>query len=113
MIYHIVPVAFWNKSDDGTPYQSSDFDREGFIHCTGGVEQLVEVANRHYQGTPDEYYILALDESELDSEVRWELAGEQEFPHIYGVINRDAVKDVYLFPREEDGSFSLPPELAE
>ena len=35
----------------------------------------------------------------------------QNFPHIYGVLNTDAVTQVIPLPAKNDGSFSLPDTL--
>lgn len=113
MIYHMVPADYWNKQSDANPYQSETFGEEGFIHASGSPEQLLKVAQRFYRSEPVPYIILCVDESKLDSELRWELsqADADTFPHIYGLLNHEAVVDMVPFPREEDGSFNLPADL--
>jgi uncharacterized protein (DUF952 family) len=53
--------------------------------------------------------LLAVDTDKLTSEVRYEQLGTDEpFPHVYGVINIDAVVKVLEFPPNRDGSFDSP-----
>lgn len=111
MIYHMVPADFWNSLSGEDPYESEKFADEGYIHTSHTPEQLISTANRLYKGDPEPYLILCIDESKLNSEIRWEMAHEEEFPHIYGFINRDAVTDVVVFPREADGTFVMPEDL--
>jgi uncharacterized protein (DUF952 family) len=112
MIYHMVAVDFWNRLSGDEPYESQKFGGEGFIHTAGSPEQLLRVANNLYKADPDPYLILCIDEAQVDSEIRHELVEEDTFPHIYGLLNREAVVDVIPFPRGEDGSFLMPDELA-
>ncbi|MBI1297896.1 DUF952 domain-containing protein [bacterium] len=113
MIYHMLPADYWNKQAEENPYQSETFGEEGFIHASGTPEQLLQVAQRFYKSEPVPYIIVCIDESQLDTELKWELshADEDTFPHIYGLLNREAVVDVVPFPRQEDGSFRLPDDL--
>jgi uncharacterized protein (DUF952 family) len=37
--------------------------------------------------------------------------GKDRFPHIYGPVNLDAVRQVVNFPPGHDGLFKLPDEL--
>ena len=39
--------------------------------------------------------------------------GEEDFPHIYGPLNLDAVSEVLDFPPQEDGTFAQPKSLSE
>lgn len=113
MLYHMVPADYWNGLAEENPYQSATFADEGFIHASGSPEQLLQVAQRFYKSEPVPYIILCIDESKLDAELKWELAhvDEDTYPHIYGLLNREAVVDVVPFPRNEDGTFQLPADL--
>jgi uncharacterized protein (DUF952 family) len=111
MIYHMVPVDFWDSLSGEEPYQSQDFATEEFIHTSGSPEQLLNVANRLYKADPAPYLIVCIDEKQIDSELRWELAEDEHYPHILGTLNREAVVDVIPFPRDADGSFLMPDSL--
>ena len=49
IIYHLVPIDYWEAQPTDRPYTPADFAREGFIHCTQGDEQIAVVANRYYR----------------------------------------------------------------
>lgn len=111
MIYHMVPVEFWDSLSGEEPYQSEDFADESFIHTSGSPEQLLSVANRLYKADPAPYLIVCIDDQKLDSELRWELAENEHYPHIWGTLNREAVVAVVPFPRDADGTFLIPDDL--
>jgi uncharacterized protein (DUF952 family) len=106
VIYHLVPTDYWEAQPADRPYVPVDYAREGFIHCTRGVEQLAVVANRYYQDDPRAWLVLVLDEQAVTSEIKYE-PGQDEvlYPHIYGPLNREAIRQVLHMPRDPDGTF--------
>jgi len=78
------------------------------------------VANKYYRGATD-MVLVHIDPATLKSPLKWEppahidgspsLPNEPLFPHIYGVINLDAVIQAIDFPSNPDGSFNLPAQL--
>ena len=106
VIYHLVPVDYWEAQPVERPYVPADFEREGFIHCTRGEEQIAIVANRYYRNDLREWLVLALDEQAVTSAIKYE-AGQDGllYPHIYGPLNRDAIREVLHMPRNRDGTF--------
>jgi uncharacterized protein (DUF952 family) len=106
VIYHLVPFDYWDALPTDRSYVPADFEREGFIHCTRGVEQLTVVANRYYRNDPREWLVLVLDEQAITSEIKYEPGGDGLlYPHIYGPLNRDAVREVRSMPRSAEGTF--------
>jgi uncharacterized protein (DUF952 family) len=90
MIYHITTPVEFTKFDDKDFFEASSLFTEGFIHCST-QEQLAETAKRYYSGTV-EILVLEIDEEKLVSELRYELSRNgEEFPHIYGRINKQAI----------------------
>ena len=81
---------------------------------------MSDVANKYYRGATD-MVLVHIDPAALTSLLKWEspahidgspsLPDEPLFPHIYGVINLDAVSQVIDFPSNPDGSFDLPAQL--
>jgi uncharacterized protein (DUF952 family) len=106
IIYHLVSIDYWESQPADRPYTPTDFEREGFIHCTQGEEQLAVVANRYYRNDRRVFDVLVIDADALTSELKYEPGADDVlYPHIYGPLNRDAVVDVLPMPRDPDGAF--------
>ncbi len=89
LIYHIVLPDAW-AAFDGDHYQAASLADEGFIHCSFS-EQLEGVLERYYSGAKS-VMILGIDPQRLTSELVVEPStGGENYPHIYGPINRDAI----------------------
>jgi uncharacterized protein (DUF952 family) len=106
VIYHLVPIDYWEAQPPDRPYVPADFDQEGFIHCTRGDEQIAVVANRYYRNDPRDWLVLVLDEQAVTSEIKYEPGRDGLlYPHIYGSLNRDAIRAVRRLPRDAAGTF--------
>ncbi len=106
IIYHLVPGDYWKAQPDDRPYIPAGYEQEGFIHCTKGEQMLVTVANRYYRNDPGEWLVLVIDESAITSEIKYEPGADQKlYPHIYGALNRNAIREVKRMPRAADGIF--------
>jgi uncharacterized protein (DUF952 family) len=108
LIYHILPATIWQQQATDQSYVHASLTDEGFIHCTGELPLLVQVANHYFGSEPGEFVILWIDETIVQPEVRWEPVGEHHFPHIYGPLNLDAIVKIIPFPRTAAGEFRLP-----
>lgn len=113
IIYHIISHTDWEQARAQGEYRPPSLFSEGFIHAST-LAQLVETASRHYRGVGG-LALLAVDTEKLKPELKWEPAslpgGAQDFPHIYGPLNLNAVIEVIDFPPEPDGAFALPAAL--
>ena len=88
-IFHIVRPADW-ESHGGSLFEAESLATEGFIHCSF-AEQLDGVIRRYY-GDTDEIVILEIDPGKLNSKLVVETStGDENYPHIYGPINKDAI----------------------
>src|SRR6476659_6885402 len=88
-IFHIVLPDVW-ADFAGTHYEAESLASEGFIHCSF-EDQLDAVLKRYYSGR-DEVVILEIDPDKLDSKLVVEPStGGENYPHVYGPINRDAI----------------------
>ncbi len=106
VIYHLVPSDYWTAQPVGQPYVPADFEREGFIHCTRGAEQIAIVANRYYRNDLHEWVVLVLDEQAVTSKIKYEPGQDGVlYPHIYGSLNREAIRAVLPIFRDADGTF--------
>jgi uncharacterized protein (DUF952 family) len=102
--YHLVPSVVWDRQSDAPTYLPEDYERDGFIHCTNGLDELVAVGNRYYKADQRQFRVLILDVSKVESPVRYDDPGEI-FPHIYGPLNTNSIVGLLLARRNEDGTF--------
>ena len=102
-ILHITTRPDWQAALEAGEYRAASLDSEGFIHCST-AEQIAATANRFYAGQSG-LLLLHIDPQLLAAEVRWEPADGQEFPHIYGPLNPDAVVDVEVLEPDKHGVF--------
>ena len=104
---HITTRSAWRAAQTEGRYQTDSLESEGFIHCSH-PEQVIGVANAFYQQAP-ELVLLWIDPRRVIPDIRWEAADGDEFPHIYGPLNLDAVTDVRDFSPDSDGVYrNLP-----
>ena len=94
MIYHVSTAEEWQTAQQQGFYEVPSLAAEGFIHCSE-MEQVAGVLERYYQGQVG-LLLLHIDESKLNVPLKYELAPSvnEEFPHIYGRLNLDAVVEV-------------------
>lgn len=110
-ILHITTDAAFAAADAAKGYVDPSLEREGFIHCST-PEQVLIPANERFAGRPD-LVLLVIDPSVLSSKLVFEdsYGSGNEFPHIYGPIDVDAVTAIVPFPCGDDGTFALPASL--
>jgi uncharacterized protein (DUF952 family) len=94
MIYHVTTEKEWAQATASGAYTAPSLQLEGFIHCSE-ENQVKGVLERYYAGKTN-LVLLVIDAEKLRAPLRYELAPSvnEEFPHIYGNINTDAVVDV-------------------
>ena len=94
MIYHVVTEANWQNALQQGFYEAESLAKEGFIH-TSKAEQVAGVLERYYQNQIN-LFLLHIDETKLTAPLKYELAPSvnEEFPHIFGPLNIDAVVKV-------------------
>ena len=72
------------------------------------VNQALKVAETHFSHEEDVLLLIIVYPSLLKAEIKYELASNgQEYPHVYGVINVEAIVEVVPFSKEK-GEFILP-----
>lgn len=110
IILHITQTSEWEQAKITGIYYNNTLDSEGFIHCST-IEQIEKTANTFFCDRAG-LILLCIDSEKVQSEIKYEAVGEEKFPHIYGMLNIDAVIDTIAFPPDTNGNFKLPPELA-
>ena len=94
IIFHITTQAEWEVAKKKGYYETSSLKEEGFIHCCL-AEQMAGVLDRYFQGKQN------LVKLEIETDLltnpfyyEWSPSVGETFPHIYGIINLDAVQYV-------------------
>jgi uncharacterized protein (DUF952 family) len=113
-ILHIIPRGVWERAQQAGVYRGDTLDAEGFIHFSTPA-QVVMVADARFRGHSG-LLLLVVDPARLSSELRYEAPFEagsareaaEQFPHLYGPLNLDAVVGALPFEPNADGFFSLP-----
>lgn len=112
---HLVALPEWSAAAD--PYRPRTLESDGFVHCSPDELTALAVANTlpHFTRMEEPLVALVVDESRLDSEVRWETPSPGPpsgvpagtlFPHVYGPIHHDAVTEVRYARRDQQGAYT-------
>ena len=109
VIFHITQSQQWEEAKQLKSYRGDTLDSEGFIHCST-LPQVVKSANKFFVGKKG-LLLLWIDSEKVQAEVKYEYAAGEDYPHIYGPLNIDAVLKVIEFEAGADGKFELPEEL--
>lgn len=94
MIYHVAAQTEWEAALPAGNYAPAAYGHEGFIHaCAAG--QVEGVLERHFKNATG-LVLLHIDERKLTAPHIFVFvpAVNEEFPHIHGPINCDAVVEV-------------------
>jgi uncharacterized protein (DUF952 family) len=88
--YHITTPEQWAKFRDKDFYEAESLQTEGFIHASF-AEQLEETLKIHYKNVT-QVLLLTIDSDLLTSKLVVEKSRNgEDFPHIYGAINKSAI----------------------
>ena len=94
MIYHVITKPDWEAAKLQGFYAPPSLALEGFIHNSTQA-QVKGVIERYYKDKK-ELLLLHIDEEKLTGLLKYELTPSvnEEFPHIFGKLNIDAVVKV-------------------
>jgi uncharacterized protein (DUF952 family) len=123
LIYHLAPAGYFNRQPENSAYRPESLADEGFIHCTGGLDTLLDIANAFFVGLADDLLALEIDPTRLTAPLKFEPPippvrtnpatftpdSELLFPHIYGPLNRQAITRTFVLQRDAAGKWQLPP----
>ena len=93
-IIHVANKPLFENEIKSGAYGSESLKRCGFIHCSDLDTYYLVAPN--FRNDTDEKVILVIDTDRLVPEVKWEDGGGLDFPHIYGLLNKEAV--IAVFP---------------
>lgn len=93
VIYHVTTAADWKAAQQQGFYEHPSLKAEGFIHCSQ-EHQVAGVLERYFAGQV-RLVKMVIDTEKLTSKFvfDWSPSTADTFPHVYGVINIDAVVD--------------------
>ncbi len=115
MIFHITTTETWEKAKLNNEYKCDSLKKEGFIHCSN-QSQIITIANTFYSNY-DQLIVLEINPKKLLAEIKWEspahpnpnldhnIDDTEKFPHVYGVINLDAVEKIIYLCKNNQGLF--------
>lgn len=116
MIFHITTRKEWEASKANGMYVAPSLENEGFIHCSKR-EQILDTANKYFRGHRD-LLLLCIMPEKLQADLKYENPSGKHcsndiglFPHVYGLINPEAVLMAVPFPNDGEGKFMLPEAL--
>jgi uncharacterized protein (DUF952 family) len=111
-IYHLTTVGDWEAGKAAGAYTTSTrgktLEDVGFLHGSQ-PHQVAPVANWLYKDTGEDLVVLVIDTGLLTSPWQYDDVPGQpdQFPHIYGPLNPDAVIEVIPLKSRPDGSFTF------
>ncbi|HZK28950.1 MAG TPA: DUF952 domain-containing protein [Clostridia bacterium] len=112
MILHCMKKATWESVKDRKYCGEKNLEMDGFIHCSP-VEYFWRVAP-NFRNIEEDLVLLCLDVDRLESPIKWEEGepgGKRYYPHIYGLINLDAVIQTLPYLKDKDGNWLKNKEL--
>ena len=92
IIHSVNKEEFEDEIKNGS-YGRKSLEKFGFIHCSD-LDTYYLVAPNFKEDLNDRL-ILLIDTDKVDSEIKWEDGGGIDFPHIYGLLKKDAIVGVY------------------
>lgn len=106
IIYHITKTQTWDEAKARGTYDYCALKTDGFIHCST-FEQTLATANRFFKGQTD-LVVLEIDTEKVKEHLIFEPAVDmgENFPHIYGPLNLDAVISLKVLEVDEQQHFN-------
>jgi uncharacterized protein (DUF952 family) len=106
-VYHIVLAEEWRGAQEAGWYRALSLEAEGFLHFSQ-LSQVTQTANLYFRGH-ESLLLLKICVEKLKSPLRWDVSrGQQEFPHLYGPLNCDAVESTQIWTVGADARFAHP-----
>jgi uncharacterized protein (DUF952 family) len=107
LLFHIVEKKAWKRLENAGQYEPASIEEEGFIHCSTGF-QINDTANRVFENQRH-LLLLIIDVKRVEAPIKYEKDADlrEEFPHICGPLNTNAVLDKISLNPDKKGKFSL------
>lgn len=108
-LFHITTADAWKRATAAGEYRAPSLETEQFIHLSTDA-QWIRTAQRFFRGQHG-LVLLSIRPDRLKAEVKFERADGEDFPHLYGALNLDAVVEVFPLPMGDDGAIGVPVDL--
>lgn len=107
-VYKILTPAEWAEFDSSNLFTGAPIDqKDGYIHLST-PEQTAETLQLHFS-LHKEVIVLEFSAHDLNDHLKYEPSrGGQLFPHYFGHLKKDWVKQVWTVGQNEAGEFMLP-----
>ena len=114
MIYHLVSESEFRACLEAHFYNPKSLSQCGFVHCALRPS-VIPVASDYFSEVAERVLLLEIDCEHLEAEVRLEapapmegaasshLDSAEEFPHVYGPINTQAISGVGVLRKDSSG----------
>jgi hypothetical protein len=121
-IYHLTPESELRAGISGEVYTPARFAEDGFVHCAAEPDTVLAVARDYFPNLDEALLVLEVDPDRLTARFVFEAAapiegggtehleGATEFPHVYGPLDRAAIRGVAKLGR--GGDYRWPQSFA-
>lgn len=111
IILHTTSKDSWEQNARKDYYGEFSMQSCGFIHCST-FETVLDVANSIFSDS-GQVLLVCIDTDKVKPEIKWENSKNSGilFPHIYGLLNLNAVVGVFEFNKDINNLFYLSDEI--
>ena len=99
IIHSAIKKEFEEEIKTGS-YGRTSIKKCGYIHCSDMDTYYLVAPN--FKDENIDRLVLVIDTDKVENEIKWEDGGGLDFPHIYGLLNKDAIVAVYEHLWSED-----------
>ena len=92
IIHSVNKVEFEREISSGK-YGTTSIEKYGFIHCSDLDTYYLVAPN--FKDDKLDRLILLIDTDKVKAEIKWEDGGGLDFPHIYGLLDKEAIVGVF------------------
>ena len=92
-IIHSVNKAEFENEIKNEYYGRKSLEKYGFIHCSDLDTYYLVAPN--FKDDINDRLVLLIDTDKVDSKIKWEESEGINFPHIYGLLNKNAIIGVF------------------
>lgn len=111
IIIHCLKETTWNSYKNKNYYGDEYLKQEGFIHCSEITTYLMVAPN--FKDIEEKLLLLVIDTTEVEAQIEWEdlCNCKVEYPHIYGLLNKNAIISVLPHLWDENRNWVMNEEL--